>query len=674
MVPAWAALRDKGFNNATPASKPLSGDLMLTTKSIASTFTLVVTCCSTLIFLIAIGYFYHLSCLSLEKEMEDDTENLVLASVNTVEATLRSIGKVAEGVARFLEADSSVEQSAIALLKRTLEENSDIYGLGAAFEPDTAVRPPRPVVPYFYRNNGQLIFAAEEDFQYLDRDWYRIPRTLGRKTWSEPYFDDGSGKMLMTSYSVPFFTGVNGEKKIRGIVVADVSLDSLTQLVASIQVLQTGYSFLLSHNGTILAHPNKNFIMTETIFSLAESGKNPALREIGKKMVSGESGFLPYTDTNDVTSWMYYAPIPSTGWTLAVVFPEAEMYAGERSLSMTLTYIALGGIVVLTVTVFLIARSITAPLCVLAKATKEIAAGNFDAELPPVRSHDEVGMLTTAFAAMNRALKEYIRNLTETTAAKERIQSELKVATEIQANLLPRLFPPFPDRPEFDIYAAMDPAKEVGGDFYDFFFIDTTHLCFLIADVADKGVPAALYMMVAKTLLKAEGQRLGEPAQILASVNDILASDNDSCMFTTVFCAILNTGSGEVCFANAGHNPPVVITEGRTRYLTVQSGIVLGPMPDAVYATERMVMQPGDILFLYTDGITEAKNPDEELYGEARLLAGLQQRCHDNPTGLIHGIRADVTRYANGAPQSDDVTMVAVQYRGAMAGGSVPSA
>jgi len=241
----------------------------------------------------------------------------------------------------------------------------------------------------------------------------------------------------------------------------------------------------------------------------------------------------------------------------------------------------------------------------------------------------------------------------------------LQVATDIQESLLPRLFPAFPDRPEFDVFASMDAAKEVGGDFYDFFFIDDTNLCFLIADVAGKGVPAALYMMVAKTLLKSEGQRLGEPDQILSYVNNVLATDNDSCMFATVFCAILNIGNGEVRFANAGHNPPLICDAGGIRYLTIKSGFVLGPMTDIDYETERIIMQPGDTLFLYTDGVTEATNHEDELYGEPRLLDALTRGPKGDLTEMIHYIRAEVAGHANGAPQSDDVTMLAVRFRGA---------
>lgn len=347
-----------------------------------------------------------------------------------------------------------------------------------------------------------------------------------------------------------------------------------------------------------------------------------------------------------------------------MVFPEEELFADVRALTLTVTGIALVGILLLTATVFWVARAVTKPLGTLAEATEMIAAGNFSSELPAVHSHDEVGKLTLAFAAMTRNLKTYIHELTETTTAKERIQSELKMATDIQSSLLPRLFPPFPDRPELDIYASMDPAKEVGGDFYDFFFIDPTNLCFLIADVADKGVPAALYMMVAKTLLKAEGQRLGDPDQVLASVNSILAADNDNCMFTTVFCAVLDTQSGEVRFANAGHNPPVLIRAGEVDYLPVRPGFVLGPMPESVYTAERIVLAPGDMLFLYTDGITEATNLKGEPYGEERLRQALEKTVNQELEEINLAIRAAITNHAEGVPQSDDITMLAVKYRG----------
>jgi sigma-B regulation protein RsbU (phosphoserine phosphatase) len=634
-------------------------------NSIVVRLVVVITLFSVLIFAATLGYNYFRSRMLLQQELESNARNLALSLVNRVETQLTAVAKAAEGVARSLETGNYQEKPLHALLRSAVAGNSEVYGSSIAFEPYAFSTSKRLYAPYFYRQNGKIAYGRLENayqyVPYLFWDWYQIPRELGRPEWSEPYYDEGAGNILMTTYSVPFYREVGGKKRLKGIVGADISLAVLTELISSVKILRTGYAALLSRNGMILAHPLKDAIMNETFFSIAEARNDASLRELGKKMIRGESGFVNYKSIVGFTSWMYYTPIPSTGWTLAVVFPEAELLENVRKLSMTMAAMGFVGILLLTVAVVLIARAIIKPLQVLTAATDRIASGNFDAVLPTVRSNDEVGILTRDFRSMQASLKEYIRNLTETTAAKERIQSELKVATQIQASLLPRIFPPFPDHPEFDIYASMIPAKEVGGDFYDFFFIDEKNLCFLIADVSDKGVPAALYMMVAKTLLKTEGQRLGEPDKILFSVNNILAADNENCMFTTVFCAILDITTGEVRFANAGHNPPLIIDAQGARFLTPKPGLMLGAMTDIVFASERLHLGQGGILFLYTDGVTEAKNPEEALYGEARLLEALQTAPQGDVAEMIHTIGNAVAQYADGASQSDDITMLAVK-------------
>ena len=640
-------------------------------NSIVIKLVLVITLCSSLIFAVTLGYNYYRSRTILVKELEGNARNLAMSLVNRVETELSSVTKVTEGVARSLETGRYSEAELLSLIRTTVEQNPGIYGSGVAFEPYAFRAASRLYAPYFYREKGKITFSRLEDsykfVPYLYWDWYQIPRELGAREWSEPYFDEGAGNIAMSTCSVPFYGESRGTRRLKGIVTADISLNSLTELVSSVKILKTGYAALISRNGMVLAHPLKGAVMNESFFSIAEARNDHSLRELGKKMVKGESGFILYKSLVGVRSWMYYAPIRSTGWTLAVVFPEAELLENVTHLSLVMALIGLAGILLLTLAVIAIARSITKPLRSLAAATHLMSSGNFDLELPLVCSNDEVGLLTRDFQVMKESLKEYIKNLTETTAAKERIQSELNVATDIQASLLPRIFPAFPNRPEFDIFASMDPAKEVGGDFYDFFFIDDNNLCFLIADVAGKGVPAALYMMVVKTLLKSEGQRLGEPGQILSCVNTILAADNDSCMFATVFCAILDTRNGEVRFANAGHNPPLTLDSDGVRYLTLKPGFVVGPAEDIRYETERLTLQPGDTLFLYTDGVTEATNFADELYGEPRLLAALQRGPKEDVTAMIHHIRAEVMQHANGAPQSDDVTMVAIEYRGVAA-------
>jgi phosphoserine phosphatase RsbU/P len=211
----------------------------------------------------------------------------------------------------------------------------------------------------------------------------------------------------------------------------------------------------------------------------------------------------------------------------------------------------------------------------------------------------------------------------------------------------------------------MDPAKEVGGDFYDFFFLDDHRICLIIGDVSDKGVPAALYMMVAKTLLKSEALRDATPAEILERTNSILVLDNESSMFVTVFCAILDTDNGQLDCANAGHLPPVIQqADGSTACHCFSPGFVLGPMPDISYKTEMITLQPGELLLLYTDGVNEAVNPALEEYGEQRLLTCVKSYPAGTPEQIIHAIRAEVQTFANGAPQSDDITMLALRYLG----------
>ncbi len=635
-------------------------------NSIVTKLALVITLFSVVIFAVSLGYNYYQSRVFLQKELESNARNLVMSLVNRIEIQLTAVAKVTEGVAHSLETGNYTGQRLNTLLRTTVENNPEIYGSGVAFEPYAFSATSRLYAPYYHREKGTIVFSRlEKTYQhepYLYWDWYQIPRELGKLEWSEPYFDEGGGNILMSTCSTPFYGNTGGTKQLKGIAESDISLDSLTALISSVKILKTGYAALLSRNGMILAHPVlKDTIMNETFFSIAEARNDPSLRELGKKMIRGESGFVHYTSLAGFKSWMYYAPIPSTGWTLAVVFPEAELLENVRKLSMTMAVMGFVGILLLTLAVIYIAKAIIKPLQLLTAATDEIASGNFDVALPTAGSNDEIGVLTHDFQVMKESLKEYIKNLTETTAAKERIQSELKLATIIQASLLPRIFPPFPEHSEFDIYASMVPAKEIGGDFYDFFFIDEKNLCFLIADVSDKGIPAALYMMVAKTLLKTEGQRLGEPDKMLFSVNNILASDNESCMFTTVFCAILDITTGDVRFANAGHNPPLIIDARGVRYLTLKPGFMLGPIMETIYETELITLKPGDTLFLYTDGVTEARNPKEELYGESQLLKALQLAPKEKLSEMIHYISAELTCHVNGAPQSDDITMLAIK-------------
>jgi phosphoserine phosphatase RsbU/P len=254
--------------------------------------------------------------------------------------------------------------------------------------------------------------------------------------------------------------------------------------------------------------------------------------------------------------------------------------------------------------------------------------------------------------------------LIEAYVEKERMEEALKLAHDIQMSMLPKIFPPFPERQEFDIFAAIAPAKEVGGDLYDFFFIDNDHLCFAVGDVSGKGVPASLFMAVTKTLFRSTASNGGTPGEILARLNAEICRDNESCMFVTLFCGILNIRTGQVDYSNGGHNVPYYLHHDGVSPLENLGGRALGLVEQSPYASGRMVLRPGEALLLYTDGVTEAMDSSETLYSDQRLAQFLGTNRGSAPRQIIGDLIGDVRQFAGGAAQSDDITVLALLYFG----------
>jgi len=278
-----------------------------------------------------------------------------------------------------------------------------------------------------------------------------------------------------------------------------------------------------------------------------------------------------------------------------------------------------------------------------------------------------------ALELMQLSNKRFIQNLRAETEAKERIKSELRIAREIQVSMLPRTFPPFPDRTEFELYATMDPAEEVGGDFYDFFFVNPTKLCLVIGDVSGKGVPAALFMAVSKALLRSEAMRDYPPHEVLAHVNKLLCPDNQMCMYVTVFCLMLDTRTGVMEYCNGGHTAPWVSSErGSVEQLETPQGAVLGVMENAPYESRQHVLKKGDLLLLYTDGVTEAINPQYQLFSDKRLRDCLEPYTNQPVAEVVAEIRQKIAAYAQGQPQSDDITMLGLRFLEKSAGTAEP--
>jgi len=645
---------------------------LLKNRSVAFKLILFFLLSSILIFSAVLAYNYQYSRKIILINQEKDARNLALMSVHRIETVLTGVQKVTQSLANHLEKTSPSREELLALIRRTVESNPEIVGSTVAFEPYAYNSSTALFAPYFFRK-GKTIASADltkESYAYLHSDWYQIPKELNSPQWSEPYYDEGGGNILMATYSVPFYANLGRDRRLRGIVTADVSLEALQTFVSSIKILETGYGFLISKNGTLITHPSQELIINETLFGMAEARKDDRLRDIARKMIKGESGSIPFNDLNStIEYWMHYTPIPSSGWSLAVLFPIQELASDIDRLYQTVIFMALIGLAMLSMAVVFISGTITRPLRAMSKATEDIAEGNLDTVLPPVTSHDEVGKMTQGFMVMQKSLKEYIRKLTETTAAKERMESELSIAHEIQMSILPKIFPPFPDHPEFDLYAVIAPAREVGGDFYDFFQIDPSHLCFVIADAAGKGVPASLFMAVTKTLIKATAKAGSTPAHILTRVNQELATSNEAAMFVTLFCGILNTKTGEIRYSNAGHNSPLRINKNREVIELPQiGGMVLGAMEGIDYEEGSFILEPGEGLFLYTDGVTEAVNMQGDFFSVEGLQAELSPISGKPLKEILSILMERIHEFSGEALQADDITMMVLQYKGKLGG------
>ena len=339
------------------------------------------------------------------------------------------------------------------------------------------------------------------------------------------------------------------------------------------------------------------------------------------------------------------------------------------------TYIRKVAAVLLTLVLLVIAgqsvflhRALLRPLKLISEETARFSAENVVAEKKlqdMIRSRDEIGQLASSIDNMEQQISDHVKNLTRITAEKERISTELSLATRIQESMLPTIFPPYPERSEFDIYASMDPAREVGGDFYDFFLVDDDHLCLVMADVSGKGVPAALFMMASKILLANNAKMGKSPAQILTDTNASICSNNREEMFVTVWLGILEISTGRLTAANAGHEyPSLRRADGSFELFKDKHGLVIGAMNGAKYREYELQLRPGDKLFVYTDGVPEATDAENRMFGTERMLAALNEGADGTPQELLKTVRRAVDGFVQGAEQFDDLTMLCIEYRG----------
>jgi len=583
------------------------------------------------------SYKYSSSLLieKAERQAELQLQNTeYIINIRTV-----PIQKIPAGVAANLP---DTPEKLEALIVRTLDDNQDIFGMAAAFEPNSFIKERKLYSPYVYKDKGKTIISNldTDDYNYPEQEWYKTPKLKHEATWSEPYYDKGGGNIMMSTYSYPLYQN----SSFKGVVTADISLEDLTTLIRRIKILETGYAFLISKQGMVMAHSDDALVMSSKKLSFTNiilSNKNSSASSIE-------------TDKNIV----WFKQMKSTGWYAGVVFPKNELFAPVYKLNYILMLISIScaGVILLAIT--LISKTVTSGMKDLADSASNIANGHFDTPMQAQKGNDELSKLSESFETMRKSLIEYIENLRITENAKQKIENELTIAKDIQLGLLPKIFPPFPDRDDVDIYASMSPAREVGGDLYDFYFLDENKLCLLIGDVSGKGVPASLFMAVSKTLIKAVADKNVTAGNIFTKVNSELADENDNCMFVTAFIGIIDIQTGEMSYANAGHNPPILVTGSEVNTIESDLKPPLGAFDSVKYDTFHTKLNINDKLFLYTDGVTEAMNSKNEEYTTDKLLKLLSEMKDNSSKLIIESVTTSVKEHVKDAEQHDDITML----------------
>lgn len=522
-------------------------------------------------------------------------------------------------------------------------------------------------------------YPMPRDFDPRLREWYkRAVENPDKNVWFGPYKSASSLEDVITCSRAVVLNGVTA-----AVVMSDISPKTISSdLIVGSE--NAGDAFIVDHEGCIIA---RNGVSDkQVLWNSGDKAEGRYGEDLIDAMISRQKGVKRYIRDGRVY-YIGFAPLASIDWSVGVIMPEAAIlassFATQRSIEsatknynahiddyISRTRLAYSGIgllifIVITAVSVYISRRLRKSIAVLEKGAAAMGSGQLDVKIK-LKSRDEFQELAETFNTMGCNLEQHINNIAANLSEQQRIERELAVAAQIQQSMLPRKFPAFPYRNEFDIFASTVSARDVGGDFYDYFFIDANRLYFCIGDVSGKGIPAAMFMAKARALFRYEALSGIAPDQILANVGNALEKNNLSCMFASAICAILDVKTGEMIFASAGHNPPLIYDGEAFGYITLESALVIGGIRQekTAFKVQHLELKKGDILFMYTDGVNEAMNSSDEEYGTERLQSDLNVMAGANPKEIIDFISGKVTAHANGAVQSDDITMLSLKFQG----------
>ena len=633
-------------------------------ESLSRKLSLWIVFFAAIIFNVALGFLFTQSLQAVRREAIDratkELDNTVLRVNNILQKVEIATDNTDWLVLRHLDAPDSM----FVYSRRILQNNPELNGCSIAFEPYYFKDRGRYFSAYSY-NDGEQIWTAQEGsdfYEYFYMDWYQTAKLLDRPVWTEPFFDINPDVHNSTEIIASYCKPIKDEAgNYIGTFSTDLSLAWLSETISAVKPYPNSYSIMIGEGGTFFVHPDPDKLLYHTIFTETLAAPNKDISDLGHAMLRGEEG-MRELQMDGVDSYVFYKPLGETGWSVAIVCPESDIFGGYKRLQKMVVFIVVIGLLLMLLIFSRIVSRELKPLRSLADQTDTIAKGGFDQKLPDEGRSDEIGRLSHSFVDMQQSLIRYIDELKETTASKASIESELKVASTIQTSMLPRIFPPFPERKDIDLYASMKPAKEVGGDLFDFFLRDEK-LFFCIGDVSGKGAPAAMLMAVTHSLFRAASAHESDPGVIMRHINETLCPDNSANMFVTVFLGVLDLPSGLLRFCNAGHDSPLLF-HGALSQLDCLPNLPVGIIADMKYATQECNLEPGSTLFLYTDGLTEAMNAEYEQFGRERAEQIVGPCCEKgmSPRQILDSVLDGVHDFVKEADQSDDLTMLALRY------------
>ena len=622
---------------------------------------LLVVLFAAVIFLAALGFMFVEARQAVRQEAISRAtqvlDNTVLRVTNILDRVMVATDNFEWLPTRHLDAPDSM----FVYSRRILVNNPDLNGCSIAFEPYFFKDRGRYFSAYSFNDNGVIRTTQEgnKHYEYFYMDWYQLCKLLDRPSWTEPFMDynpdDIYSKEMIASYCKPM---KDKDGKYVGTISVDLSLGWLSKTISAVKPYPNSYSIMIGKGGTYFVHPDTTKLFYETIFTQTLEQPDTALSALGHAMQRGEEG-MRQLNIDNKDCYVFYKPLSTTGWSVAIVCPESDIFVGlDRLQRAVMSIVAVGLLLMLFFFIRIITRELK-PLRRLAKEAETIASGQFNTKLPDFQRTDEIGQLSHSFENMQQSLVNYIDELKVTTAQKASIESELNVASSIQKSMLPSVFPV---REGLDMHASMTPAKEVGGDLYVYLLKDDS-LYFCVGDVSGKGIPASLFMAQVTRLFRTLANQQTSPSEICNLINDALSDDeNPTNMFVTMFVGLVDLKTGHLSYCNAGHNPPVIGGgEHHGEFLKMLPNYPIGVFPGLNFQGEEIDSIKGRPLFIYTDGLNEAENCEHVQFGNDRMLHILRDTHFDSARQVIETMASQVELHRDGADPNDDLTMMCLR-------------